>query len=937
MVYNSVILWYTYRNAKTFANSHGKTRKEHTTMKKRRILSALLALITAAGTAIGAAGAVSAADESPYKDVKKSWWSYPYVMYATEHGYMNGMGGGKFEPQGSMTRAMVVTVLYRFQGEPEVKIKSGFKDVKADAWYADAVYWAAENKIVNGVEPGKFAPEDSITRQQLAAILMRYAPFEFIKTEDRKDITGYSDYKKVQAYARDAMSWTNAVGLITGVTKKTLEPGSSATREQFATILQRFKEDANFEYELVYNDPNYTYEPNKTVELVTDADIYVAVDGNDSNPGTLDKPIATFARAKEMVRELKKTATDEIVVAFKAGNYGSLDNLTFTAEDGGSESVPIRYTAYGDGEVLFANGTIIKADEFVKITDAEKSMFPEKAVDNIYKVDLTGRVDELLDTNAIFSESGICHEARYPNKDANGTDTCFKDFTTRYEDPSKTEFEYDTIILSTLVARTVDNFSTVEGLKVTGFLRVGWLIDTFKVKSYNKDNKHLTFDFSNRYCANGYSLDTYCLGYEGRFPDTVFFHNLAELLDKEGEYWYDTKTHQLYVYAPNGDYTITSKGKFITVEQSAEHLSFVGLSFNGSTDTVFTSAANHTTIDKCTFKNIGAQTVVIRVNGNNFTLSNCELANFVNGGIYLGGRVSYNLITHGNNVIENNYFHDFGQPQYFSDACAIGVDDVATSIKNNVLKNGAHGGIRFSGIDIVMEYNVFDNMMMTTQDFGAVYTWNSSGLRDNKIRYNLFTNMMENARYGIYLDDNTMGQEVYGNIFYKVKGAAVVLHGGRENNVHDNIFIGNGMVSYTGSTIYNYEIDPDPNAIFSSGFYGYFNSQRAAEGTPGYELWKQRWPEMYNYHYDASKVGEFECIYTTVHRIHNNVGIGFKGVDITKPLSFGETGDKYGDIKNNVLYSEDENPFFVDPTHGDYTLRDDADFIAIDFKNIGVK
>ena len=897
-------------------------------MKKRRILSAFLAFVTAATCAVGAAGAASAADESPYKDVKKSWWSYSDIMYATEHGYMNGMGGGKFEPQGTMTRAMVVTVLYRFQGEPEVKYKSGFKDVKNKDWFANAVYWAAETGIVKGVEVGKFAPNDSITRQQLATILMRYAPQEYIKDDNRKDITGYSDYKKVQAYARDAMSWANAVGLITGVTDKTLEPTSFATREQFATILRRFKEGKGFDYELAYNSPKYTYEPNKTVEIVNDADIYVAVDGNDSNPGTLAKPIATLARAKEMVRELKKTATDEIVVAFKAGNYGVLDNLTFTAEDAGTADVPIRYTAYGDGDVIFANGEIIKADEFVKITEEEKAMFPEKAVDKIYKVDLTGHVDELLDTNYIFSASSTCHEARYPNKDPDGRDNNFRGFTTRYEDPTKTEFEYDTIILSTLAAKTADSFSTTEGMKVTGFLRTGWLIDTFKVKSYNKENKHLTFDFSVRTFPNGYSLDEFCLAFEGRMDDTIFFHNLAELLDSENEYWYDSKTNQLYIYAPNGDYTIASKGTFITLEQAAEHLSFVGLTFNGSTNTAIVTTADHTTIDKCTFRNIGAQTCVIRATANNFKLSNCELTNFVNGGIHISGRGNFNLIISDNNVIENNYFHDFGQPQFFSGATGIDISGVASTVRNNVLKNGAHGAVTFSGIDNVIENNVFDNMMMTTQDFGAVYTWNSVAARGNKIRHNIFTNI---DVYGVYLDDNTCGQEVYGNLFYDCI-CGVVLHGGRESDVHDNIFIDSSL-SYTGNTI-GASTDTLEQA-YASAFYFYLMAVRAPEGSAGYEIWKERWPSMYSYDYNPANMGQPNCIYTPAHRVRDNLFID-EGFVAGTEHNLGDNA-KYGDVGNNIEYTKDDNRFFADPTHGDYSLIDGVELAYNLFASAGVK
>ena len=144
-------------------------------MKMRRIMSLLLAALMVASVIL-AGGIVSAEEVSPYKDVKTGRWSYADIMYVTEKGLMNGTEANKFAPAETMTRAMVVTVLYRLQGEPEVVFQSKFNDVKKDKWYTNAVIWAAEEDIVNGMGDGKFAPMETITREQLASIIMRYAP-----------------------------------------------------------------------------------------------------------------------------------------------------------------------------------------------------------------------------------------------------------------------------------------------------------------------------------------------------------------------------------------------------------------------------------------------------------------------------------------------------------------------------------------------------------------------------------------------------------------------------------------------------------------------------------------------------------------------------------------------------------------------------------------
>ncbi len=898
-------------------------------MKKRRILSALLALITAAGTAIGAAGAASAADESPYKDVKKSWWSYPYVMYATEHGYMNGMGGGKFEPQGTMTRAMVVTVLYRIQGEPKVKSKVGFDDVKTGAWYANAVYWAAENNIVNGVETGKFAPEDNITREQLAAIIMRYAPQEFINTDDRKDITGYSDYKKVHEYARDAMSWTNAVGLITGVTKKTLEPRSSATREQFAVILKRFKEEAEFTYNLVYNEPTVHSEFTEIeYKKVDDADIYVAVDGNDSNPGTIDKPVATFARAKEMVRELKKTATSEIVVAFKAGNYGSLENLTFSAEDSGSESVPIRYCAYGDGEVLFQNGYKIAEDSFKPIEDGDKYLFKEKFYDDIYKVSLADYITKASDVTTLFSGSGICYESRYPNKDGT-TDVSFSNMTTTVD-------KYCSIQLQAVLPKVVEGFRTTEGMRVTGFLRVGWLVETFDVKSYDPETKVLTFNTYEGFVpASGYPIGESAGGFdfmfEGRTTDTVFFSNLSDQLDYEGEYWIDPDTLMLYVYKPEGEYTVATGGQFMGISNT-DYVSFVGLSFDASkgSPAFMMSHCDNFTFDSCTFSNMSDK-IIHASRCLNFTMKNSELYNFGATGLYIdpqGKHLSnysdaYQSMKSCGLVIENNYFHDFGFVNMWSDAvniyCASGA-----RIAYNYFKNGAHAAVEYNSANYtVVEYNIFDNMMMTTADYGAVYTnWGFED-RSNVVRYNMFKNIRNaGAQYSIYLDGDSNNTEIYGNLFYDAGTCGVTINGGRDHLIHDNVYIQNkndgrflftNLNPATAEYLYEDDFSYEPG---SANEMKTLVNDIPHEGHEGYEEWKERWPILYRYNDDFANLGDPDCLFTTINYVYDNYLIGDEEIKEDAYVRFTPEENK----KSQKYLDLDDNPFFKDPTHGDYTI-----------------
>ena len=179
-----------------------------------------------------------------FSDLDADAWYHEGVDYALTNGLMNGVGGGKFEPDGQLTRAQLVTVLYRAAGEPDTgKQVNPFTDVADDAWYTKAVIWAANNGIVNGVAKNVFAPDASIPREQIAAMLYRYAGAEAAK-EDK--LSAFPDAAKTSDWAKEALNWAVASGLINGVADANgtanLEPQATATRAQIATILMRWLE-----------------------------------------------------------------------------------------------------------------------------------------------------------------------------------------------------------------------------------------------------------------------------------------------------------------------------------------------------------------------------------------------------------------------------------------------------------------------------------------------------------------------------------------------------------------------------------------------------------------------------------------------------------------------------------------------------------------------
>ena len=182
-------------------------------------------------------------EKETFKDVKKNDWYYEAVEYVANKGLMNGTGNDEFTPDANTTRGMIVTILYRLEGSPEVSM-STFTDVANTEYYAKAVAWAEKNGIVNGYGEGKFGPNDVITREQLAAIMYRYSNYKKYNTSVGEDtnILSYNDISELSEYAVSSMQWACGAGLVNGIGDGKLAPKGNATRAQLATILMRYCE-----------------------------------------------------------------------------------------------------------------------------------------------------------------------------------------------------------------------------------------------------------------------------------------------------------------------------------------------------------------------------------------------------------------------------------------------------------------------------------------------------------------------------------------------------------------------------------------------------------------------------------------------------------------------------------------------------------------------
>ena len=253
---------------------------------KKRMVSVLLCFIMAFGLL---PTKTMAAEDLPFRDVNKTDWFYNEVKYVYERDLMTGISPTAFSPNETATRGMAVTILWNLDGRPAAAEKC-FTDVAAGQYYTDAVMWAAANQIIDGYGDGKFGPHDSITREQLVVILYRYARHKAYDVTAAADLSLFSDCGMVSGYAVNAMAWSKAHGLITGVTATTLSPQEHATRAQIAAILMRFCE--KFEQAPVPSQDGTDESPSRPHQNSDKNNTYYMVTflGNGSNVENLPAP-----------------------------------------------------------------------------------------------------------------------------------------------------------------------------------------------------------------------------------------------------------------------------------------------------------------------------------------------------------------------------------------------------------------------------------------------------------------------------------------------------------------------------------------------------------------------------------------------------------------------------------------------------------------------
>ena len=450
---------------------------------KKRILSILL--ICCMVFSLFPVSALAANSKMPFTDVKTTDWFYDEACYVYDEGLMQGTSATTFNPNGTTNRGMIVTILYRLEGEPTLMNDNIFTDVEPGSWYEKAVVWANGKGIVEGYGNGKFGPSDPITREQLAAIMYRYASYKGYDVSEAADLSGFVDSGKISSYAMNAMKWANAAGLITGIGASKLDPHGYATRAQVAAIFYRFcgafvtKDTCKVTFDLNYeNAGTYTTQNVKTGEKA-------------ARPTAPTRSGYTFAGW--YTKDVGGTKFD-----FGTAVTSDLTLYAHWTKNGGNTPYA-KWTAKNTAiEEAVADGTEIKADgEKVTVTSGDdktsQSLTAEQATE------LAGKINDLLESSAVadFSDNGLKESTQIETDGKDAIIAALKDAAS--DDTAKGNLDGKTsadIDLKIKVVLSAVNVKATDDLTVTSMEFDVTPIATTTVKDSSGKTVSVTADVS---------------------------------------------------------------------------------------------------------------------------------------------------------------------------------------------------------------------------------------------------------------------------------------------------------------------------------------------------------------------------------------------------------------------------------------------------------
>ncbi len=511
------------------------------------------------------------------------------------------------------------------------------------------------------------------------------------------------------------------------------------------------------------------------------AEFFVAPDGTDTNEGTKRHPFATLEKAREAVRAVagKEAAT----VWLRGGIYSLPKGIRFEAKDGGTSNAPVVWRAWKDEKPILVGGKTIA------------NFVPYKG--GILKADVGAQGFAGIYFRQLIFDGKRQFLARYPNFDPQnpyGGGWAYADGKLK---PMYADVPGEDRVTFAVKTNDVRSWARPDEVEVFVFARYNWWNDIRAIKSFDPATRKMTL--------------TRDASYPVRPGDRYYFQNALEELDAPGEWYLDHKTWTLYFWppAPLAKKTVVAPTtrEILQIAPGTANLTFRGLTFECSAGTaVAMTGTTNCLIAGCTIRNVGD------FNGSGASISGgfrngiagCDIFETGSHGISISGG-DVKTLTPAENFADNNYIHHIGV--FYKQGVGVSMGGVGNRASHNLIHDGPRMGIMFHGNNLVLEYNEIRHMNLETEDTGAVYTGGRDwlGSRGTVIRYNYFHDMFgfghdekgvwQSPRFawGVYLDDNTGGVDVIGNIVARCPRASIHLHNGRDNLIVNNIFVDAGQ------------------------------------------------------------------------------------------------------------------------------------------------
>jgi Right handed beta helix region len=649
--------------------------------------------------------------------------------------------------------------------------------------------------------------------------------------------------------------------------------------------------------------------------------LFVSPSGDDSWPGSKERPVATIERARDIVREWKQTGrmpAGGVTVYLRRGTYRLSRAFELGAADGGTESAPAIYSAYAGEEARLIGGILIPRLRPVRDREVLERLDPkvrrrvvecDVAAPRIRNVDgLKSRGStrpRMLAHMELFYAGRRMTLARWPNDG----------FTT---------------IASPGGAAQDDDHGGKIGRLEDGFRYDGDRPSRWKSRENVWVHGYWAWDWANTYeQVDSIDVGTRLIrtkppyGRSGfRSGQRFYFLNVLEELDHPGEYYVDASRGKLYFLPPDGggreEMAVSILAEPLIRIRGAGHVIIRGLVLEYTRGNgVEISGGEQVRIEGCTIRNTGNAGVVVD-GGVKHAVADCDVYHTGDAGIELAGGDRKTLAPAGHEAVNNHVHHIAEWSRTYQPP--IGLSGVGIRIAHNLIHDGPHAGILLGGNDHTIEFNEIHHVALETGDVGAFYMGRDWTMRGNVIRYNFFhhTGGVGMGSMGVYLDDCSGGVIVSGNVFYKVQ-RAVFIGGGRDNLVENNVFV---------------ECDPAVQ-IDGRGL-----DQRPVWRDMVYDTTKKRLEEMDHrrppYSTRYPELAQLDPYYDT------GKGVPPEGNRLLHNVVRGGTWLKIGwhaepgmlDIRDNLT---DEDPLFVDPAKMDFRLRDSSPANRLGFRPIPVE